>query len=127
MQNKEPTPGQQQEFWEGCGFEQLPYGNKDYHYEQTVKTMNWTHPLLEYGSIEFLPRIDLNNLFKYAVPKLYKDGQGGVEFRYYPGTLRCVLTTECEAGFEETQTSNKEFNPALALFWALDKARKEVK
>jgi len=61
----EPTQKQVKEFWEWCGFRQLQWANIGWHYEQTKKVMNWTHDLLEYGSLDFLPRIDLNNLFKY--------------------------------------------------------------
>lgn len=63
-----------QEFWEWCGFKRMPRGNKGFHFEGTIKTMNWIPPDeldTEYG-ITHLPRIDLSNLFDYAVPLLKK-------------------------------------------------------
>lgn len=65
----EPTKEQVREFWECCGFQQLPVGNKNYHFEATVKTMDWQSPDGT-SLMPYLPRIDLNSLFKYAVPKL---------------------------------------------------------
>ncbi len=69
MEVKEPTEAQIKEFWEWCGFRRLPLGNKGYHFESTIKTMNWMPPDKTeiYASIEYLPRIDLNNLFKYTI------------------------------------------------------------
>lgn len=104
----EPTKEQIQKFWQWCGFIDLR--------GKTVAGDSWQYPNGGKGN---LPKLDLNNLFKYAVPKIFVDSQGGIEFQYYPGILRCILTTECEAGFDETPTENERFDPALALFWAI--------
>jgi len=116
-ENKQPTSEQNKEFWFKLGYR--------------LDNVGWYVPFKESAVADYyigytteMP-IDLNNLFKYAVPKLFKDGQGGVEFRYYPARLVCVLTTECEAGFDETETYSGEFDPTLALFWAIYEIIKE--
>ena len=58
METKQPTQGQIKEFWEWCGCKLV--NGHDYYYwlfldRSTIK-----------GAAE--PDIDLNNLFKYAVP-----------------------------------------------------------
>ena len=72
----EPTQKQIKEFWERCGF------------RWTVsKTGNYwvrTDPSGTEGQMEVIihyPSIDLNNLFKYAVPKLQ------VEYRNWKSVL----------------------------------------
>ena len=61
MENKPPTQKQQQEFWERLGF-------KSRWLEPHIRIIQWKYPN---GDVRAkLPRIDLNNLFKYAVPKL---------------------------------------------------------
>ncbi len=68
-----PSDKQVQWLWEQCGFKlKEDWKRKGYHYERTVKCPNWIYPdnpYWEYGE-SHLPRIDLNSLFKYAVPKL---------------------------------------------------------
>lgn len=108
--NKQPTQKQIKKFWEWCGFARLPEGNRGYHYEQTVKTMNWLPPYETeiYASISFLPAIDLNNLFKYAVPKL---------------SAGCLLWYGENKGYGAVinlpHRESESDDPALALFWAI--------
>jgi hypothetical protein len=111
MDKEQPTQEQIKEFWEWCGFKQVEnWKQKGFHYENTIKKPNWVapdEPLIEYG-ISYLPRIDLNNLFKYAVPKLpagsllwYGNNKGyGV----------CI-------NYPHIEIDNQ--NPALALFWVI--------
>lgn len=110
---EEPTEAQVKEFFkEWCGFKRLPKGNKGFHFELGVKVMNWQPPDTKnevYG-IDYLPRISLDNLFKYAIPKLKRWEMGsqlnGMAYaRVSTGTM---LPKESE---------NKD--PALALFWAI--------
>ena len=70
MNKKELT--KEQWFWEQCGFKQLEPGRGGYHYRTTKKVWNWLPPseTERHKSIPFLPPIDLNNLFLYAVPKI---------------------------------------------------------
>ena len=108
---KEPTQEQIKKFWEWCGFRQLQWAKIGWHYEQTKKVMNWTHDLLEYGSLDFLPRIDLDNLFKYAVPQRSA-------FQ-----IRTILMDWVEEILLLDKFDDKEC--ALALFWVLDKVRND--
>lgn len=69
-----------------------------------------------------VPLLDLNNLFKCAVPKLVAlDGssQGEIDFRIYPGGISVILTLMDEAGFNEEDYFYKGHDPTLALFWAI--------
>ncbi len=110
---KEPTEAQVKEFWEWCGFKRLPEGKKGWHYERTVKVMNWLAPdQTEYFmSLPYLPRIDLNSLFKYAVPKV-----GKWELGLLPnGKVYATVLGEGQQILHKAYDND----PALALFWAL--------
>ena len=124
----EPTKEQKQKFWEWCGFvyKDMGYTRKsgfNYHgkvFEHDIQVFHWVTETVDFG--EHLPPIDLNSLFKWAVPKLIKpaDSQGGIEFQYYPGGLKCIVTVESEPGFESYESFQpKEFDPAIVLFWAI--------
>jgi hypothetical protein len=113
MEKIQPTPAEVEEFWERCDLyaeERGAWSGKKFY--------SWFAPNKLF-ICDDAPPIDLNNLFRYAVPKLFKDGQGGIEFRYYPGGLQCVLTTEYETGFDITEAYSDEFDPAFALFWTI--------
>ncbi len=108
MNDNQPTDEQAKEFWERCGFKQLEWAKSGWHYEQTKKVMNWTHPLYEFSSMEFLPRLDLNNLFKYAVPKI-RDQMGATAFIDFEHIIH---------KWAITIIWNND-DPALTLFWAI--------
>ena len=100
-----PTQEQIKELWEWCGWS----SNGAY----------WFSPFPNEHSAKNLPSIDLNNLFKYAVPKLDYPNM----LLYYVVNVKewyCVLRMAShpwEIGeFSET--------PALALFWAIYKVMK---
>ncbi len=107
----EPTQVQVREFWEGYGVE----------VEEDV--YHGDFPDQEgYETIVYLPKpIDLNNLFKYAVPiaieiimtKIFKN-------------ISLEKAREAFLMFWLKEWDRSE-DPALALFWALDKVRKEVR
>ena len=83
----QPTEEQLKKFWEKCGFKQhTPIGYRYIYPDYRIAP---------------LPPIDLNNLFKYAVPKLTKP-----ELTYVLNdwNIRMLLFGQ---------------DPALALFWAL--------
>ncbi len=97
---KEPTDEQVQEFWEACEWEENIWGQKNY------------------------PELTLDNLFKYAVPKL--DIVDHIDIstdpirgeRYYRVVVKHAMWGDgqnlnyCEyVGFGK--------DPALALFWAI--------
>ncbi len=97
----EPTDEQVKEFWEWCGCCQS---------KMQIDTGWWFYPD---GEIHHgLPGIDLNNLFRYAVPQL-----PFLRMDYQPIT---------EEYFFETMKPNtinlavgRDKDPALALFWAI--------
>jgi hypothetical protein len=116
---KEPTQEQIKEFWEWCGFKRLPQGNRYYHFELTTKVMDWQAPTGE--TMPYLPRIDLNNLFKWAVPKLQQTGREvGIIAREASGFEAKVLHIS-----PQWSSIGRDEDPALALFWAIYKVIKE--
>ena len=67
-----PTDEQIKKFWERCGFWQYTIWHG---FMGLTSHKEWIDPKGDiYG--DNLPPIDLNNLFKYAVPKLKRDGYG---------------------------------------------------
>ena len=107
----EPTKEQIKEFWEWCGFKDTFEGDTGAYY--------WKAPNGDAGVD--LPPIDLNNLFKYAVPMAIGD---------YKYTL--AMTTDVEYGSRENtytfglssdplviDAEVTDRDPALALFWTL--------
>ena len=61
-------------FWTWCGFTQYPIGRKNFHYEQTKKVMDWIAPKGHYGNMGYLPRLELSEIYEYAIPKLQDKG-----------------------------------------------------
>ncbi len=117
-----PTKKKVKEFWEACGFKYDKYDFVSSLSSELNHTIEgWLSP--EAGNKEpyddkyfssTLPDIDLNNLFKYAVPVAVK---------------KIMVEQECSEGlayeilFKKWQQEG--FN-ALALFWATSKVIKEV-
>lgn len=93
----EPTKEQIKEFWEWCGFTRLEYLDRLWYQRLEV-------------SLPLALPIDLNNLFKYAVPKIWV-----CDIKLEEGIFWCVKVAHPELG--EGKANNEDF--ALALFWAL--------
>ena len=115
---KQPTKEQIKEFWLHFGFEQIDYLNTN----GEVCGTRYAHPEAVGGGDSSLPDLDLNNLFKYAVPKLF---ELGLWYKLFSddGYHFCVIYKEftkedVAASIVGTET------PALALFWAIWKAIK---
>ena len=108
-----PTEVQIKEFWEWCGFklgknrdkESVFYGFTTYTYPGTLTP------------ITNKPKLDLNNLFKYAVPKL-TDKFGGILFVLPQSDIKSWECKILNASGNEATFGHAE-NPALALFWAI--------
>jgi len=85
-----PTDKQEKEFWEGCG----------------LKIINGLNCFTA-------PPIDLNNLFKYAVPKLSED--------YYIDIMnyRDIWQGRIQSKLGIVGAVKVDEDPALALFWAI--------
>jgi len=94
----EPTKDQIKQLWEWCGFRQ-----------SNIRGV-WWYPAGG-ATREGLPSIDLNNLFKYAVPKVTS-----IELKTWACEPHASQATIWFDG--ETYSAAREA-PALALFWAI--------
>ncbi len=107
-----PIEARIKEFWEGYGV---------HHYPDCecirVKGCCWGISEETYGKNGnwhfVLPPIDLNNLFKYAVPFLMSSGDGGELYKVLKQWIKAVVCG-CK-------------DPALALFWALWQVKEQSK
>lgn len=92
----EPTEAQEKEFWGKLGVHSVEKGTP----------RGFDPPII----IDKYPPIDLNNLFKYAVPKLDIE-----RINLYPAT-----EDRWGCYFDDWyQDHNVAETPALALFWAI--------
>jgi hypothetical protein len=103
MNNMKPTQEQIKEFWEWCGFkfyQPIENGAIDVVYPDDTVCLS---PV----KLAF-PLLDLNNLFKYAVPKLTR-------YEMF------IITGICHVHVNIGSTYEKGDNelPELALFWAI--------
>ena len=114
---EKPTDAQIKAFWEWCGLVQVN-SSASTEVSNSCEAMaldrpinGWYKPDYEKGTSKLIsfrdaPIIDLNNLFKYAVPKL-----GSNDMALLAKWIRQVVEGK---------------DPALALFWAiLNKLREE--
>ena len=98
------------EFWEWCGFKptRLQSGN-----------MGWLYPpeySLERG---YLPDSTLDNLFKYAVPKLIREGySASLHASYFTGNYKGIID-KYDSDFRVDNIWDKD--PAQALKKAIEK------
>ena len=98
-------PTKEQQFWERCGLRLINLPDRGG--EQWVDAE---------GRLIYLDKhlpIDLNNLFKYAVPKL----EGGIDIAFSK-----FEDTGWFVRLENQVMTTKDETPALALFWAIYKA-----
>ena len=116
--NREPTKEEIKRFWEYWGFVFEEHNSRFEHW--------WTYFAPEDMLLEWhekhqktgFPPLDLNSLFRYAVPKL----EG---FRINISRTKFVVAPQWEIAIYNAykQSFEKGEDPALALFWALDKVR----
>ena len=101
----QPTEEQVKKFWEWCGFRQNLYQDTSGILYDTPDNLHCIG----------LPPIDLNNLFKYAVPKLHREqGQVTIESRFTGDVWEYHASFGCgSSGISKAET------PELALFWAI--------
>ena len=107
----ELTPEQIEEFWECYGF---------YRGEDITGTEVWKYP--DRKERVLLPPIDLNSLFRWAVPKLMN--QDGYQLHLItelgePEYFCCKVHLEHDPEWMECVADVEDNDPALALFWAL--------
>ena len=104
----EPTKAQVKEFWEWCGLDLKGYHcDGDGQFVKYIGSNRW---------IWHLP-IDLNNLFKWAVPKVNSSG-------YYVNLSQTIYKIDgwhCKVWADDAEIygKSKHSDPALALFWAI--------
>ena len=118
---EQPTQGQIREFWEAYGARCLKCGGL---------ITNAVIPD-RCNCYSFELDIDLNNLFKYAVPKLQDKGNNVELYAWeHKGFMATVykdsFSQRGSDGYEpflEPISQVKEEDPALALFWALRKVK----
>ncbi len=121
-----PTAEQIQEVFLWCGFEEIQYCNFK---GPMPGCIHWAHPDAVGGGCSTLPKVDLNNLFKYAEPLLDKLGEHYIVLQKQwnnlsikQATLAFVDIAKFPAEFEgEGETE------AIALFWAFYKVMKETR
>ena len=117
----QPTEEQEKWFWEQCGLT-WQYYSFSVKTNEKITDAGWVFPD---GEFHFnLPPIDLNNLFKYAVPKLEPLGydldiSNDLELL---GWSVCCHNTKSECSIASPMVSCKLEDIALALFWTIYKA-----
>ena len=98
---------EEREFWEWCGFKLCP----------NPKSSSYTYIDAE-KIYRGVLRIDLNNLFRYAVPKLYLELCRKGQYHKMKAIYE-ALEQEIIKGSTES-----EINPAQALYKAIQEGRK---
>jgi hypothetical protein len=97
MEKIQPTPAEVEDFWERCDLyaeERGAWSGKKFY--------SWFAPNKLF-ICDDAPPIDLNNLFRYAVPKVEEANSEATVY---------ILHQLCEAVYHHQ-------DPALALFWAI--------
>jgi len=111
-----PTDEQIKEFWERFGVKA---------YTHTGHEDDYQYPNKHWGK---QPKIDLNNLFKYAVPKLMEGHSNHLDLtvrRFIaPNEGDLVNLIACEIWSDNGNgcVLRSDKDPALALFWAIREA-----
>ena len=119
-----PIKEQIKEFWKRCGITWKNEGGCFAAYQDKELIIYLTDTILKDGVwhkrtlLDVLP-IDLNNLFKYAVPKVQEMGYGVLLCDYCSKPpFNCELYSY-DTDHEQPASTAKDNDPALALFWAI--------
>jgi hypothetical protein len=120
----EPTQEQIADFWHYFGFLQEV---KQFDGDRYSSDKHWVLYGKGYDSYK-LPEIDLNNLFKWAVPKLYKQYINSIEVEILPPVASSPNLWVVRITTQRKDLSQASANdPALALFWAIYQVIQETK
>ena len=115
----EPTKAQLERFWKWCGLTLSQ--DKD-------GTFVWHDAEGDFVDFGY-PEIDLNNLFKFAVPRILPEHDFALYYVLDDRSAKegnWAVSMSCP-GYEEYGIIRvRAKDPALALFWALDKMREEA-
>jgi len=98
----EPTQGQIKEFWEWCGLSQNHW-TQQWFIDQNTKA-------------DPQPILDLNNLFKYAVPFLLAGDRYSIKIYTHKGNNEVTILAHY---MEDKGSYAGSPDLALALFWAI--------
>jgi len=111
---KEPTEEQSVKLWKWCGCTVRP--SEDYQYYHSLYNPDGDH-IMSAIKIQpcHYPTIDLNNLFKWAVPKLLK--RHTVEIIAMETKIMASIYFDFDN--DKTMITETDKDPALALFWAI--------
>lgn len=104
-----PNKEQAKKFWERFGFRRVNCPEPEIEWA-------YTHPDGGYYSFKGYPPIDLNNLFKYAVPKYIELDSSGDS----PNNIDNAYRRLFERWLKRLHWDNWQ-DPALSLFWAIYK------
>ena len=111
----EPSDKQVKEFWEWCGV----------GYEYWLNEIRKICPSVDGIDCWEPPNIDLDNLVRFAVPKVEKTRELTVNLhRIHGGYYGCLIETHFGEVSHHVADSK---DPALALFWALWQVMQEEK
>ena len=111
-----PTEAQIKEFWEWCGLIKNRKGNS--YYDPSIANTEPRCAIIGDG-------IDLNNLFKYAIPKL---GENGFGFCLSDSCSKPPYHGDVYRYGDDGETLFRHItneDPGLALFWAIWEAINE--
>ena len=114
-----PSEVEIKEFWEWCGCSlKHEWDNEIYGYETNGCFCTRCGAVEDYtpNKEPCLLSIDLNNLFKYAVPKLQNKGEVVSLVANEHSGFTCLISYFLADDYH-TKTDNQD--PALALFWAI--------
>ena len=125
MTDKQPTQEQIKEFWEWCG---IRYEADQDCFKVIFPDSEWYNFGSDWKMGEIEPSIDLNNLFKWAVPKVMGLGYGFnlSDFCSRPPYL-CSLYHGYNEGDEKVHIIKSSQDPAQALFRALWQVKEKSK
>lgn len=103
----EPTKEQVEKFWEWCGFTKGNGSGYYYPNKQVVDGAIWDSKL---------PKLDLNNIFKYAMPRFWV-----VDIKLIDAIFWSVFVSYPAPPKGEVKSGKAlvEKDLALALFWAI--------
>jgi len=109
-----PTDKQKQWLWEQCGWE---YDSEfDYWYPPGSPKVRGFY--ITYRSFEM--DIDLNNLFKYAVPKVHDISL--IKLNRFQSEWQTAYRAQARLAGKKAPNPIEDKGPAIALFWAIYKA-----
>ena len=110
--NKEPTEEQKNKVWKWCGLKYESYNTLAFPHQGGAWVDSLGNSVDSENPFE-LPPIDLNNLFKYAVPRIQNLRWVKISF-----AGNCELRIGYKAVFNQPVKS--DIDPAVALFYVCE-------